>query len=143
MKAIKLITSAKVNGTKHEPKKTLAIGVDIALEDAQYLVDHGAAEETFLASEDVKEVTKPLSEMNVKELKQMCADCGLENYEKLKKDELIALLEKENEGENIIDVNELNKDELMTLAEEEKISLPNGADIETMRQIIFTAMNKE
>lgn len=143
MKAIKLITSAKVNGTKHEPKETLAIGKDIALEDAQYLVTHGAAEETFLVSEDVKEATKPLSENTVKELKQMCADLGFENYEKLKKDELIALVEKGSYDQDIIDVNELNKDELMTLAEEENISLPDGADIETMRKIIFDAMNKE
>jgi hypothetical protein len=143
MKAIKLITAAKVNGSKHEPKKTLVVGEDIALEDARYLVTHGAAEETFLSSEDVKEVTKPLSENNVKELKQMCADLGFENYEKLKKDELIALIEKGAEGESIIDVDELNKDELLALAEEEGITLPDDAEIETMRKIIFDAMNKE
>jgi len=142
MKAIKLITSAKVNGKKHEPKKTLEIGEDIALEDAQYLVTHGAAEETFLSSENVKEVTKPLSESSVVELKQMCADRGLENYKSLKKDELIALLEKPMGDQDIIDVDELNKDELVALAEEEGIELPDDADIDAIRKIIFDAMSK-
>lgn len=143
MKAIKLITAAKVNGTKHEPKKTLAVGEDIALEDAQYLVEHGAAEETFLSTEDVKEVTKPLSENTVAELKKMCAERGLENYKNLKKEELIALLEEETSSQNSIDVDELNEDELMALAEEEGIKLPDDADIDTMRKIIFDSMNKE
>lgn len=143
MKAIKLITAAKVNGTKHEPKKTLAVGEDIALEDAQYLIEHGAAEETFLSTKDVKEVTKPLSENTVQELKKMCAECGLENYKHLKKDELIALLEKDTSDQDIIDVDKLDEDELIALAEEEGIELPDGADIETMRKIIFDVMNKE
>ena len=143
MKAIKLITAAKVNGNKHEPKKTLVVGEDIALEDAQYLIEHGAAEETFLSTEEVKEVIKPLSENTVPELKKMCAELGIEDYKNLKKDELIALLEKGTLGQDIIDVDELNKDELIALAEEEGITLPDDAEIETMRKIIFDAMSKK
>ncbi|MFZ5375100.1 MAG: Rho termination factor N-terminal domain-containing protein [Campylobacterota bacterium] len=153
MEAIKLMNSAKVGGKLHKAKAVLVVGngKDIDVKDAEYLVAHGAAEETFKPSStqpspkgdelSVEEmaVLDDLSQLKVDDLKKVCEYLGLEKYSSMNKKELIALIE---DHRGIVDIDEMDEDALRELAEEEGITLPDDSDIDTIRKIIATSIGE-
>jgi len=154
MEAIKLLNSAKVGGKMHKSKKVLLVGKgkDIDAKEAEYLIKHGAAEETVkpsgqpvqnnlkdeLSVEEMADL-EDLNQLKVDDLKKVCGHFGLEGYKSLNKDDLIALIE---EYRGAIDIDEMDEDALRKLAEEEGITLPDDADIETIRKIIATSLGE-
>ena len=81
-----------------------------------------------------------VEKMTVKQLKSLCKERGLDASGLTKKDEFIALLngaDDDDEGE--IDLDELDRDALIALAKEEDIELPDGADDDTIRDLIAEA----
>lgn len=153
MEAIKLLNSAKVGGKLRKAKEVLTVGKnkDISIEDAEFLIKHGAAEETVKPSASqsspkvdelsVQEMAdlEDLNQLKVDDLKKVCEHLGLEEYKSMNKKELIALIE---EHRGAIDIDEMDEDALRDLAEEEGITLPDNADIETIRKIIATSLGE-
>lgn len=133
MEAIKLLTSIKCGGIKRLSKETLMIGEDISKEDASYLVDQGVATYCVLESETPLDVPEPLEAMSREELHALCAKKGLRGYARLRKEEVIALLERA-QSEVVLD--DLDENALRELAKEEEIEIPEGVDVETMRELI-------
>jgi len=153
MEAIKLLNSAKVDGKLRKAKEVLTVGKgkDIDVKDAEFLIKHDAAEETVkpstsqaspkgdeLSVEEMAEL-EDLSQLKVDDLKKVCGYFGLEGYKSLNKDDLIALIE---EHRGAIDIDKMDEDALRELAEEEGITLPDDADIETIRKIIATSLGE-
>lgn len=151
MKAIKLLTSAKIGGKLRKSKEVLLIGKgkDIDLKEAEYLVEHGAAEETVEPSEQtvskdmlsVEEMAalEDLSQLKTDELKSVCKFLDLEGYSSLNKSGLIKLIDEHRNGINIDDMNE---DELRALAEKEGIDIPDEMDIESIRDLIAAELGE-
>lgn len=153
MDAIKLLNSAKVGGKLRKAKEVLTVGKgkDIDAKDAEFLIEHGAAEETFKPSNaqpspksdelSVEEMAdlEDLSQLKVDDLKKVCEHFGLEEYKSLNKKELIALIE-EHRGD--VNIDDMDEEALRELAEEEDITLPDGADIETIRKIIAMSLGE-
>ncbi len=153
MEAIKLLNSAKVGGKLRKAKEVLTVGKgkDIDVKDAEFLIEHGAAEETVkpstsqtasksdeLSVEEMADL-EDLSQLKVDDLKKVCEHLEIEDYKSLNKKELIALIE---EHRGAVDIDEMDEDALRDLAEEEGITLPDDADIETIRKIIATSLGE-
>jgi len=151
MKAIKLLNSAKIGGKLRKSKEVLLIGKgkDIDLKEAEYLVEHGAAEETVepsaqtvskdgLSVEEMA-VLEDLSPLKVDELKSVCKFLELEDYSSLNKTGLIKLIDEHRNG---INIDEMNKDELRALAEKEGIDIPDEMDIESIRDLIAAELGE-
>lgn len=151
MKAVKLLNSAKIGGKLRKSKEVLLIGKgkDIDLKEAEYLVEHGAAEETVEPSAQivpkdelsVEEMAalEDLSELTVAELKKVCEHLGLEEYSKLNKAGLIKLIDEHRNG---INIDEMSEDELRALAEKEGIAIPDEMDIESIRDLIAAELGE-
>lgn len=151
MKAIKLLNSAKVGGKLHKSKAVLIVGKgkDIDLKEAEYLVEHGAAEETVEPSEQtvpkdgisVEEMAalEDLSQLKVDELKSVCKFLELEDYSSLNKAGLIKLIDEHRNGVNI---DEMDEDALRALAEKEGIDIPDEMDIESIRDLIAAELGE-
>lgn len=151
MKAIKLLNSAKIGGKLRKSKEVLIVGKgkDIDLKEAEYLVEHGAAEETVepsaqTVSKDglsVEEMAtlEDLSQLKVDDLKNVCKFLELEEYSSLNKAGLIKLIDEYRNGTNI---DEMNEDELRALAEKEGIDIPDDMDIESIRDLIAAELGE-
>lgn len=151
MKAIRLLNSAKVGGKLRKSKEVLIVGKgkDIDLKEAEYLVVHGAAEETVEPSTtaNVKDILsveemvimEDLGQLKVEDLKNVCKFLELEEYSNLNKAGLIKLIDQHRNG---INVDEMNEDELRNLAEKEGIDIPNDMDIELIRDLIAAELGE-
>ena len=151
MKAIKLLNSAKICGKLRKSKEVLLIGKgkDIDLKEAEYLVEHGAAEDTVepsaqtlpkdeLSVEEMA-VLEDLSVLKDTELKKVCKHFGLEKYSSLNKAGLIKLIDEHRNG---INIDEMNEDELRALAEKEGIDIPDEMGIESIRDLIAAELGE-
>lgn len=151
MKAVKLLNSAKIGGKLRKSKEVLLIGKgkDIDLKEAEYLVEHGAAEETVepsaqtvskdgLSVEEMA-VLDDLSPLKVDELKSVCKFLELEDYSSLNKAGLIKLIDEHRNG---INIDEMNEDELRAFAEKEGIDIPDEMDIESIRDLIASELGE-
>lgn len=151
MKAVKLLNSAKIGGKLRKSKEVLLIGKgeDIDLKEAEYLVEHGAAEETVepsvqTVSKDALSVEEmavldDLSPLKVDELKSVCKFLELEDYSSLNKAGLIKLIDEHRNG---INIDEMNEDELRAFAEKEGIDIPDEMDIESIRDLIASELGE-
>lgn len=151
MKAVKLLNSAKIGGKLRKSKEVLLIGKgkDIDLKEAEYLVEHGAAEETVEPSAQtvpkdglsVEEMAalEDLSQLKVDDLKNVCKFLELEEYSSLNKAGLIKLID---EHRNSINIDEMDEDALRALAEKEGIDIPDEMDIESIRDLIAAELGE-
>lgn len=145
MKAIKLLNSAKIGGKLRKSKEVLIVGKgkDVDLKEAEYLVEHGAAEEAVEpsavpAQKDVLAVEEmatmeDLSKLKTEDLKNVCKFLELEGYSSLNKEGLIKFIDEHRNGINIDDMDE---DALRALAEKEGIEVPDDMDVELIRDLI-------
>lgn len=151
MKAVKLLNSAKVGGKLRKSKSVLLVGKgkDIDLKEAEYLVTHGAAEETVepsaqtvpkdgLSVEEMA-VLEDLSPLKVDDLKSVCKFFELEDYSSLNKAGLIKLIDEHRNG---INIDEMDEDALRALAEKEGILIPDEMDIESIRDLIAAELGE-
>lgn len=151
MKAIKLLNSAKIGGKLRKSKEVLIVGKgkDIDLKEAEYLVEHGAAEEAVEPSAvptqkealTVEEMAtmEDLSQFKVDDLKNVCKFLELEEYSNLNKAGLIKLIDEHRNGVNI---DEMDEEALRTLAEKEGIDVPDGMDVESIRDLIAAELGE-
>lgn len=151
MKAIKLLNSAKIGGKLRKSKEVLLIGKgkDIDLKEAEYLVEHGAAEETVEPSAQtvpkdgisVEEMAtlEDLSVLTVAQLKKVCEHLGLEDYSNLNKPSLIKLIDEHRNG---INIDEMDEDALRALAKKEGIDIPDEMDVESIRDLIAAELGE-
>jgi hypothetical protein len=153
MEAIKLLNSAKVGGKLRKAKDVLTVGKgkDIDVKDAEFLIKHGAAEETVkpsasqsspkgdeLSVEEMADL-EDLNQLKVDDLKNVCKYLEIEDYSSLNKAGLIKLIDEHRNG---INIDEMNEDALRALAEKEGIDIPDEMDIESIRDLIAAELGE-
>lgn len=100
---VKCLTRVRVDGDRYRPGDVIT-----GLEEKQIdrLINSGAAElvieeepqEPERAPDQTPEGVGPLTELTVAELRELAKRKGIEGYSGMKKDELIAALEADNDG---------------------------------------------